>query len=131
MEYQILRSQLFTITGDSISDPANVMGQDFQHVSFTGIGSDTADFSVRVLGSYDIEPPDFTSASVEGNSWGYIQLKRVEDSAYENGDAGYVFTGDETVQFELNTTGLNWYAFEVFNYVGGTFEGQFMFKNNI
>jgi hypothetical protein len=124
-------SQSFTMTGDSVSEPANVTGRDFQNVSFYAVGSDTADFSIRILGSFQETPPDFTSASVEGNEWSYVQLKNINDSSYEDGDAGYVFAADGTVQFELNTTGLNWYAIEVFNYAGGQLDAKFLFKTNV
>lgn len=124
-------SQLFTISEDAVSEPAKVTGRDFQNVSLYAIGSDTAEFSIRVLGSFQETPPDFSSPSVEGNEWSYIQLKDIIDSNYEDGDEGYVFDADGTHQFELNTTGLNWYAIEVFDYAGGTLQAKFMFKNNI
>ena len=71
------------------------------------------------------------SAADVNNSWSYIQLKNDLTNAYLNGDTGYNFAADETVTFELNTSALTWVAVEVFNYVDGTFQGQFMFKNNI
>lgn len=124
-------SQEFEITEAAVSEPAKVTGRDFQNVSLYAVGSDTASFKIRVLGSYQETPPDFSAASSPTNEWGYIQLKDVNDSGYEDGDAGYTFTTDETKQFELNTTGLNWYAIEVFDYLSGQLNAKFMFKNNV
>lgn len=126
----ILLSQTFVITENSVSDNASVSARDFQNIALSVVGSDTAVFSVRVRGSLQDLPPDFTSPSIVGNEWDYIQLKNDKTNAYYNGDVGYVFAADGTVQLELNVSGLTWVAVEVFSYTSGTATVRFMFKDN-
>lgn len=133
---QVLQSQIYTMSADAISDPAEVSGADFQNIAISLVGQDDdgddpAVFSVRVLGSTQRDVPDFTSPSVPGNSWSYIQLKDDRTNSYLNGDVGVTFDANATVNLELNTSVLTWVALEQFNYTTGELVAQFTFKNNI
>lgn len=141
MDKTVLLSQKFSIRGDEVFDPANISARDFRNVSFFVIadlqGLDS--ISVRCLGSYQDTPPDFSSPSIDGNEWHYIQLKDVNTSAYEDGDDGIVITADGTYARELNTDGQTWVTLEVFNFGGGGIipvlvepagVAQFLFRDN-
>lgn len=127
---QILLSQVYTMDENGTADVAQVSARDFQNIAISMVGTDTAVFSVRVKGSLQQEPPDFTTASTIGNQWSYIQLKDDIADGYLNGDEGVVFDADDTVSLELNTSVLTWVTVEVFNYTSGTLTAQFVFKNN-
>lgn len=126
----ILLSQIFTLSADGISTNANVSARDFQNIGVYLIGTGTAAFSVRVRGSMQDVPPNFSSASTIGNEWAYIQLKNAMTNTYYNGDTGYTFAANETVQLELNVAGLTWVSVEMFSHATGTLTAQFLFKDN-
>lgn len=126
----VLLSQIFHFTGNAVSANANVSARDFQNIGLSLIGSNTAVMTIRVRASLQDLPPDFTSASVLGNEWQYVQLKNMKTNAYYNGDVGYVMASDETVQLELNLAGITWCAVEVSGYATGTLDAQFLFKDN-
>lgn len=135
MYNQILFSQRFTMTENGTSAVANVSARDFQNIAISMVGSnDDSDnpaiLSVRVKGSLQQEPPDFTSAATLDNEWSYIQLKDDFSDGFLDGNVGYVFDENGVTSLELNTSVLTWVAVEVFNYTSGIFTGQFVFKNN-
>lgn len=130
MNNEILFSQTFTLSDDGTSEVANVSARDFQNIALMAIGTEDAVFSVRVKGSLQIDPPDFTVPAGIDNHWSYIQLKDDESDGYLDGTTGYVFDADAVASIELNTSVLTWVAVEVFNYSGGLFTGKFVFKNN-
>lgn len=130
MNSQVLFSQVFTMGANGTSAVANVSARDFQNIAISMIGTGGSSFSVRVKGSLQQEPPDFTSPATIDNQWSYIQLKDDIADGYLEGNEGVIFDEDDTVSLELNTSVLTWVAVEVFNYVSGTFIGQFVFKNN-
>lgn len=134
----VLQSQYFSATSDMIFAPANVSARDFRHISLEVNGSGGSTFSIRVLGSLQMmnqgalveTPPDFTSPQSPTNNWSYIEIKPDDSGSFLPGITGFDVAADGTYNFELNTNVLAWVTVEVFNYVTGTFLGQFTFKNN-
>ena len=126
-------SQKFTISTNSVSAPAQVSARDFRNISLSLVVTDTGGssaLSVRVRGSLQDAPPDFTVASTATNEWSYVQLKNMATNAYEDGATGLAITLAGTYALELNTDILTWVAMEVFSRTNGQVVGQFIFKNN-
>lgn len=129
---RIKLSQIFTCSADTEFPLANVEALDFSKIALKIIASDTASFSVRVKVSDQVgTPPDFTAPASATNSWTFVQTVNTLDGSTYPGDVGFVITADGTYHLELNQDIQAWVAVEVFNYVSGDFEGQFIFKNNV
>lgn len=92
---------------------------DFQHIVLTLIGANTAQLTVKILGSNDYEVPDFAGGSVAGDEYEEIQSIDLKDQTPYDGDVGITFNGDDTVKVEVNTNNLRWIRLSISAYTGG------------
>lgn len=128
-----LLSQKFTMTVNQVSAPANVSAIDFRNIALRLIVTDTGGSSalaVRVRGSFQKAPPDFTIPSSDSNQWAFIQTKNISNNTYYDGDAGIPIVAAGSYAIELNEDQLSWVAMEVFSRTNGQVIGQFIFKDN-
>ena len=65
------------------------------------------------------EEPDFGANAGEGNEWGYLQCKDLEDSSTVNGSTGFVFDQAEIKHAEVNTNVIRWICIEVTSHTAG------------
>lgn len=74
---------------------------EFVPVGFTG--------TIKFVGSYKDDMPDFDSAQSISNAWDYVKVIDVQDGAGINGDTGIPLTTITDVRMlEVNTSRLVW-----------------------
>lgn len=93
-------------------------------------GSGGAAYTVRVRGTSSQIAPDLTSSDAPGNEWTYIQLRDNNSGNYITGSTGIVIAADGTIQFDLNTDVLTYFAVEISSYTSGTISGFAVLTNN-
>lgn len=120
--YSLFKQQ----TAVGISAPVDV--RDFKCAQIAAIGSNTAVFTGKVKASLQQEPPDFTKAAAVNNQWAYVQFVDLDTGNFAD---NFVFAANASKQFELNTNGMAWFAFEVSAYTSGTLDAQATITSNI
>ena len=105
---------------------------DASTITFALNTTDSANFTVKIAGSISDECPTFTSAVSAANQYEYIQVIDLEDNAGIDGDTGIASAGtDINRMFEVNVTGLQWFAVVVTAWTAGKITVQaVMFNNN-
>lgn len=101
----ILNAASTQITGKS------VMVSDFQHIEIGVFSANSANFTLKIQGSNQVNSPDFSSAASPTNQWTYVQVIDLIDQSVVNGATGIVTAGTDIArQLEINTNAFRWVA---------------------
>lgn len=106
-------SQLFSEQAvDGHSESENV--ENATHLVVAVDSEESAALTVRVKGSIQNTPPDFSAAQSPTNQWAYLQLKNLEDGTSIAGSDGLALVGtDANKLYEVNTNAVKYVAAEV------------------
>jgi len=106
--YQVLNAKAATGIGQLI----NV--KDFRHIIVAIGTADSANLTVKCVGSIEETAPDFTAAQSVSNMYDFLEMVDYQDGSKIAGDTGIAFAGtDDFRMFEINTNGLEWLTFRV------------------
>lgn len=106
MDKEILLFNGATATGTPTSPFCAI---DWQHVVLTLASSGSANFTIKVKGSTQDTPPDFSAAATVTNRWEHMQLKDLTDGSTVAGATGVSFAGADAVRmFEVNINRVKW-----------------------
>lgn len=82
---------------------------DRQHVVLTLASSGSANFTIKIKGSTQDTPPDFSVAATVTNRWEHMQLKDLQDGSTITGSTGISFAGADAVRMlEVNINRVKW-----------------------
>lgn len=104
---------------DGISESENV--DNYRHLMIAIDTDGSAELTVRIKGSIQATPPDFSAAQSKSNQWSYLQLKDLETGNSLAGATGLVASGtDLNKLYEVNTNGIKYIVAEVSSRTVGT-----------
>ena len=123
--YTVLNAKAATGIGQLI----NV--KDFRHIIVAIGTANSANLTVKCVGSIEETYPDFTAAQAVGNMYDFLEIVDYQDGSKIAGDTGIAFTGtDDFRLFEINTNGLEWCTLQITAYVAGNITGKVLaFRN--
>jgi len=61
---------------------------DFQHIMITLSTDNSANATIKFVGSFQDTQPDFSAAASDTNRWTYVQVKDYQDNSSINGNTG-------------------------------------------
>ena len=98
----------------------NVLVKDFRHLVVAIATEDSANLTLKAVGSLEETVPDFASAQADDNMYDFIEMVDLQSGSKIAGDTGISFAGtDDFRMFEVNTNGLQWLNFRVTAFVAG------------
>ena len=59
--------------------------EDYSNIMLTVVGSDTASATLKVVGSFQYDAPDFSQSADADNQWSYISVRDLEDGTNIDG----------------------------------------------
>lgn len=123
--YTVLSAKAATGIGQLI----NV--KDFRHILVSIATSDSANLTVKCVGSIEETCPDFTAAQAVGNMYDFLELVDYQNGSKIAGDTGIAFAGtDDYRLFEINTNGMEWMTLRVTAYAAGKITGKVLAFQN-
>jgi hypothetical protein len=130
MKNSLPELNLFTAkatTGVSLAYPV----KDWQHIMLCLSSASSANFTIKIQGSFSETAPTFSAGRSATNRWDYIQIKDLQNNAAIDGDTGVAFAGTDDVRmFEVNVNGLKWVSAEITAISAGTVNLQLSAFNN-
>ena len=107
-QYTILDAKATTGIGK------NILVKDYIHLVIAIGTADSANLTVKAVGSLGETAPDFSSAQSSDNMYDFIEMVDLQSGSKVTGDTGISFAGtDDFRMFEINTNGLQWLNFKV------------------
>lgn len=93
---------------------------DWSDIQFNAIPA-AATLTLKVMGSFSHEVPDFDSAASASNRWFYVGIYNVStDGSVINGETGIVYSNTSNSRsYMVNAQRLKWLAFEISSRSGG------------
>ena len=86
-----------------------ILVKDYRHVIIAIATEDSANMTIKAVGSIEEAIPDFTAAQSVGNMYDFIEMVDYQSGSKISGDTGIVFSGTDDFRIlELNTNGLEW-----------------------
>lgn len=82
--------------------------EDYANMMLTVAGGDSAAATIKVVGSFQIEAPDFSQSADVDNQWSYISVRNLEDWTNIDGTVGIEITTDGVESYLINTPWLRW-----------------------
>ena len=82
--------------------------EDYANMMLTVAGGDSASATIKVVGSFQLEAPDFSQSADVDNQWSYISVRNLEDWTNIDGTVGIEITTDGVESYLVNTPGLRW-----------------------
>lgn len=93
----------------------------YRHLMLAIDTDDSAELTVKIKGSIQDTPPDFSAAQSADNQWEYLQLKDLNAGTSLAGGTGLVASGtDLHKMYEVNTNGIKYIAAEVSGHLVGS-----------
>lgn len=98
---------------------------DYRHIGLnlngiTESGGQDSVYTIRILGSLQQDPPDFTSPKSTTSSYDYIEIVDLEDGTVIDGDTGVSLTAQDQRIYEVNVNQLKWLGAAITSYTSGT-----------
>lgn len=94
------------------------LGQ-YNNISLTLIGANTAAMVVKIKASKQQTAPDFSAAVSPTNSWFYVQTINNATGNSVPGATGYTFVANGEIDLEINTDIVNYVAIEISAFATG------------
>lgn len=90
---------------------------------FISLATDnSAEWTIKIQGSFSDECPDFSQAASADNQWSYISVRNLEDGTNIDGTTGVALEGtDAVIDLLVNTPALRWIGVTITTYTAGTF----------
>jgi len=100
-----------------------VLVEGFEHVKISVNTANSANLTIKFVGSDAEECPDFNAAQSPTNRFDYIDVIDIEDGSSIDGDTGLAPAGtDDQRHFAVNTDGLRWFSAVITAFTAGTIE---------
>ena len=96
--------------------------EDYANMMLTIVGSDTASATIKVVGSFQLEAPDFSQSADADNQWSYISVRDLEDGTNIDGTTGVSISTDGVNSYLVNTPWLRWIWVVITTYTTGTID---------
>ena len=93
--------------------------EDYANMMLTVAGGENATATIKVVGSFQIEAPDFSQSADEDNQWSYISVRNLEDGTNIDGTVGIDLTTSGVESYLVNTPWLRWIGVVITSYTGG------------
>jgi hypothetical protein len=123
--YKILDAKAATGIGQ------NILVKDFRHLVVAIRTADSANLTVKAVGSIEETAPNFAVAQSVSNMYDFMEMVDLQSGAKVTGDTGISFSGtDDYRLFEVNTNGLQWLNFRVTARSAGSVTVDLMAFNN-
>lgn len=93
---------------------------------FLTLAPDSAEWTIKIQGSFSYEQPDFSQSASADNQWSYISVRNLDDGTNTDGTTGISLEGTESVaSYLVNTPWLRWLGVTITTYTAGTFNVSF------
>lgn len=76
-------------------------------------------YTIKFVGSFQEDMPNFFAASSETNRWQYIAVKDLNPAAVYSGSSGLNLSGAFQKMLEVNANKLRWFGFIISSYTAG------------
>ena len=96
--------------------------EDYSNIMLTIAGSDTASATIKVVGSFQLDAPDFSESADVDNQWSYISVRDLEDWTNIDGTTGISLETDGVSSYLVNTPWLRWVWVVITTYTTGTID---------
>lgn len=101
----------------------NIMCEGFEHMKFSLNTANSANLTIKFVGSDAEDCPNFDAAQSPTNRWDYVDVIDIEDGASIDGDTGIALSGtDDNRSFAVNTDSLRWFSAVITAWTAGTIE---------
>lgn len=102
-----------TATASSVAYPI----ADYEQIMLTLASENNGSFTIKVVGSYSDDAPDFNSASDVDNRYYTISVRDLNDGTNIDGDTWISLSGtDEVSSYLVNTPWLKWIGVKITAY---------------
>jgi hypothetical protein len=98
---------------DAIGIGEAMEGSQYRHITVAVAGGNSANLTVKCVGSIEVEQPTWSSAASVSNQYDTIAMFELENAVVTEGDIGVVLTSDDVILYTVNVDGLQWLNFEV------------------
>lgn len=93
---------------------------DYEHMMLTLASANNGEFTIKVVGSFMDECPDFSQSSDTDNRWTTISVRDLEDGTNIDWETGISLSGTDWVSsYLVNTPGLKWLWVKITSYTAG------------
>lgn len=96
--------------------------EDYTNMMLTIASGDTPEATVKVVGSFQLEKPDFSQSADVDNQWSYISVRNLEDGTNIDGTTWISISSAGVESYLVNTPWLRWIWVVVSAYTTGTID---------
>ena len=96
--------------------------EDYSNIMLTIAGDDSVDATIKVVGSFQFDAPDFSESADVDNQWSYISVRNLEDWTNIDGTTGISLSTDGVESYLVNTPWLRWVWVVITTYTTGTID---------
>ena len=94
--------------------------EDYANMMLTIAWDNSAECTIKVVGSFQLEKPDFSASADVDNQWSYISVRNLEDGTNIDGTTWIALDGTDGVEsYLVNTPWLRWIWVVVSSYTAG------------
>ena len=104
-------------TGTAESNPYPI--EDYANMMLTIASGDSTEATVKVVGSFQIDAPDFSQSADKDNQWSYISVRNLEDWTNIDGTTWISITTGGVESYLVNTPWLRWIGVVISSYTTG------------
>ena len=104
-------------TGTAESNPYPI--EDYANMMLTIASGDSTEATVKVVGSFQLEKPDFSQSADKDNQWSYISVRNLEDWTNIDGTTWISITTGGVESYLVNTPWLRWIWVVISSYTTG------------
>lgn len=96
--------------------------EDYENMMLTIASGNSPEATVKVVGSFQIDAPDFSQSADVDNQWSYISVRNLEDWTNIDGTTWISISTEGVESYLVNTPGLRWVWVVISSYTTGTID---------
>lgn len=96
--------------------------EDYENMMLTIASGNSPEATVKVVGSFQLEKPDFSQSADVDNQWSYISVRNLEDGTNIDGTTWISISTEGVESYLVNTPGLRWVWVVISSYTTGTID---------
>lgn len=96
--------------------------EDYANMMLTIASGNSPEATVKVVGSFQLEKPDFSQSADVDNQWSYISVRNLEDGTNIDGTTWISISSGGVESYLVNTPWLRWIWVVVSAYTTGTID---------
>lgn len=104
-------------TGTTQSNPYPI--EDYENMMLTIASGNNTEATVKVVGSFQIDAPDFSQSADKDNQWSYISVRNLEDGTNIDGTIWISISTGGVNSYLINTPWLRWVWVVISSYTTG------------